>query len=94
MKGVGEQLGIPGLEMVNRNWIEDHEPSLSREIQGALLGPTAAVINPTKPSMPWQNKPQPTVSGFIAITKSPAFCLLAGSGACKRKKGFSLRAMW
>jgi glycerol-3-phosphate dehydrogenase len=46
MKEVGELLGIPGLEMVNRNWIEDNEPGLSREIQGALLGPTAAVINP------------------------------------------------
>ena len=46
MKETGEQLGIPGLEIVNRNWLDENEPSLSREIQFALIGPTAAVINP------------------------------------------------
>ena len=46
MKETGEKLGIPGLEIVNRNWIDENEPGLSREIQFALLGPTAGVINP------------------------------------------------
>jgi glycerol-3-phosphate dehydrogenase len=46
MKETGEHLGIPGLEIVNRNWLDEHEPSLSKEIQFALLGPTADVINP------------------------------------------------
>ena len=46
MKEAGERLGIPGLEIVNRNWLDENEPSLSREIQFALLGPTAGVINP------------------------------------------------
>lgn len=46
MKATGDQLGIPGLEIVNRNWLDEHEPSLSKEIQFALLGPTAGVINP------------------------------------------------
>ncbi len=46
MKETGEKLGIPGLEVVNRNWIDENEPGLSREIQFALLGPTAGVINP------------------------------------------------
>jgi len=46
MKETGEQLGIPGLEIVNRKWLDENEPSLSKEIQFALLGPTADVINP------------------------------------------------
>jgi len=46
MKAIGEQLGIPGLEIMNRRWLDEHEPSLSKEIQFALLGPTAGVINP------------------------------------------------
>ncbi|MCX5879532.1 MAG: NAD(P)/FAD-dependent oxidoreductase [Deltaproteobacteria bacterium] len=46
MKETGEQLGIPGLEIVNRNWLDENEPNLSKEIQFALIGPTAAVINP------------------------------------------------
>jgi glycerol-3-phosphate dehydrogenase len=46
MKEIGERLGIPGLEVVNRNWLDENEPNLSREIQIALLGPTAAAINP------------------------------------------------
>jgi glycerol-3-phosphate dehydrogenase len=46
MKETGEQLGIPGLEIVNRKWLDDNEPCLSGEIQFALLGPSAGVINP------------------------------------------------
>jgi glycerol-3-phosphate dehydrogenase len=46
MKETGERLGIPGLKIVNRNWLDENEPNLSREIQFALLGPTADVINP------------------------------------------------
>jgi len=46
IKENGERLGIPGLELVDRNWLRAHEPNLSEEIELALLGPTAAVINP------------------------------------------------
>jgi glycerol-3-phosphate dehydrogenase len=46
LKENGEILGIPGLEIVDRTWIREHEPNLSSEIEYALLGPTAAVINP------------------------------------------------
>jgi len=42
----GEKLGIPGLEVVDRQWLDENEPNLSKEIRCALLGPTAAVINP------------------------------------------------
>lgn len=46
IKENGEKLGIPGLEIKDRKWLEKHEPNLSREIEYALLGPTGAVINP------------------------------------------------
>jgi glycerol-3-phosphate dehydrogenase len=46
LKENGEILGIPGLEIVDGTWIREHEPNLSSEIECALLGPTAAVINP------------------------------------------------
>ncbi len=46
IKENGERLGIPGLEIVDGRWIRKHEPNLSSEIECALLGPTAAVINP------------------------------------------------
>lgn len=42
----GEKLGIPGLEIVDRKWLDENEPNLSKEIRCALLGPTAAVTNP------------------------------------------------
>lgn len=42
----GEKLGIPGLEIVDRNWLAKNEPNLSRQIACALLAPSAAVINP------------------------------------------------
>jgi glycerol-3-phosphate dehydrogenase len=46
IKENGEKLGIPGLEIVGAKWIKRNEPNLSGEIVSALLGPTAAVINP------------------------------------------------
>jgi glycerol-3-phosphate dehydrogenase len=46
MKETGEQLGIPGMEIVDRDWLDANEPNLSKEIQFALLGPTADVFNP------------------------------------------------
>lgn len=46
MKENGERLGIPGLQIVDRKWLNKHEPNLSKQIECALLGPTAAVINP------------------------------------------------
>jgi glycerol-3-phosphate dehydrogenase len=46
VKETGERLRIPGLEIMDRNWLHDQEPNLSGEIESALLGPTAAVINP------------------------------------------------
>jgi glycerol-3-phosphate dehydrogenase len=46
IRQTGEKLGIPGLEIVDRKWLDENEPNLSKEIHCALLGPTAAVINP------------------------------------------------
>ena len=46
IKANGEKLGIPGLAIVERNWLQENEPHLSGEIECALIGPTAAVINP------------------------------------------------
>ena len=46
IKDNGEKLGIPGLAIVERNWLRENEPNLSGEIECALIGPTAAVINP------------------------------------------------
>ena len=46
IRETGEKLGIPGLQIVDRKWLDQNEPNLSKEIHSALLGPTAAVINP------------------------------------------------
>ena len=46
VKENGERLGIPGLKIVDGKWLKRNEPNLSGEIISALLGPTAAVINP------------------------------------------------
>jgi glycerol-3-phosphate dehydrogenase len=46
IRKTGEELGIPGLEVVDRKWLDENEPNLSKDIRCALLGPSAAVINP------------------------------------------------
>jgi glycerol-3-phosphate dehydrogenase len=42
----GEKLGVPGLALVDEGWLKSNEPNLTDEIECALLGPTAGVINP------------------------------------------------
>lgn len=46
IKENGERLGIPGLKIVDKRWLKENEPNLTEEIECALLGPTAGVINP------------------------------------------------
>ncbi|MBT3582061.1 NAD(P)/FAD-dependent oxidoreductase [bacterium] len=46
MQKNGQELGVPDLQIVDRAWLDQHEPNLNQDIQYALLGPTAAVINP------------------------------------------------
>jgi glycerol-3-phosphate dehydrogenase len=42
----GEALGIPGLEIVGRDWLDKFEPNLAKEAIAALYAPTAAIISP------------------------------------------------
>jgi glycerol-3-phosphate dehydrogenase len=42
----GKKLGVPGLALVDKAWLKANEPNLTDEIECALLGPTAGVINP------------------------------------------------
>lgn len=42
----GEALGIPGLEIVGRDWLDKFEPNLAKEVIAALYAPTAAIISP------------------------------------------------
>jgi glycerol-3-phosphate dehydrogenase len=46
MQKNAQKLSIPGVEMVDRRWLDKNEPNVSKNIKAALLGPTAAVINP------------------------------------------------
>lgn len=42
----GEALGVPGLEIVERAWLREHEPNLNPEALAALYAPTAGIISP------------------------------------------------
>lgn len=41
-----EQLGVPGLKIVNQAWLRKHEPNLSRDVLAALYAPTAGIVSP------------------------------------------------
>ena len=45
LKQEAEQLGVPGLEIVNRPWLDEYEPNLSKEVVAALYAPTAGIIS-------------------------------------------------
>jgi glycerol-3-phosphate dehydrogenase len=46
IEAIGAERGVTGLELWSPDRIHREEPNVSREALGALLGPTAAVVNP------------------------------------------------
>lgn len=46
IKKEAEILGVPRLEIVDRNWLRRNEPNLSRNVIAALYAPTAGIISP------------------------------------------------
>lgn len=46
LKKEAEALGVPGIMIVDRGWLDKHEPNLSRSIVAALYAPTAGIISP------------------------------------------------
>jgi glycerol-3-phosphate dehydrogenase len=46
IKAEGEALGVKGLALVNRAWLDANEPNLGPEVKAALLVPTAGIISP------------------------------------------------
>jgi glycerol-3-phosphate dehydrogenase len=46
IKKDAELLGVPGLQIVDRNWLHKNEPNLSKEVVAALYAPTAGIISP------------------------------------------------
>lgn len=46
IKQEGEALGVPGLRIVDRGWLKEHEPNLNPAAYAALYAPTAGIISP------------------------------------------------
>lgn len=46
LKKEGELLGVPGLKLVDRDWLGENEPNLSDEVVAALYAPTAGIVSP------------------------------------------------
>ncbi len=46
IKKDAEALGVPRLMIVDRKWLDKHEPNLSKEVVAALYAPTAGIISP------------------------------------------------
>ncbi|KAF0125356.1 MAG: FAD-dependent oxidoreductase [Elusimicrobia bacterium] len=46
IKSEGEAMGVEGLRIVDRAWLEANEPNLGPEVRAALFCPTAGMISP------------------------------------------------
>jgi len=46
LKTQAEGIGVLGLEIVDREWLNEHEPNLSKDVVAALYAPTAGIISP------------------------------------------------
>ncbi|MBU2573432.1 MAG: NAD(P)/FAD-dependent oxidoreductase [Elusimicrobia bacterium] len=46
IKKEGGELGVKGLEIVDRAWLDAREPNLGPEVKAALYAPTAGIVSP------------------------------------------------
>jgi glycerol-3-phosphate dehydrogenase len=46
IKAEGERLGVEGMSVVDRAWLDANEPNLGPEVKAALLVPSAGIISP------------------------------------------------
>src|SRR3989338_10892250 len=46
LKKEAEDLGVPRLKIVEKDWLKEKEPNLNSEALGALYAPTAGIISP------------------------------------------------
>lgn len=46
IKAEGEALGVKDMRLVDRAWLDEHEPNLGPEVKAALLVPSAGIISP------------------------------------------------
>ena len=46
LKDEAEHLGVPRMAIVDRKWLDRHEPNLSKKAIAALYAPTAGIISP------------------------------------------------
>ncbi len=46
IKKEGEELGVRGLRLVDRAWLDANEPELGPEVKAALLVPSAGIVSP------------------------------------------------
>ncbi|OGX23318.1 MAG: hypothetical protein A3J51_03540 [Omnitrophica WOR_2 bacterium RIFCSPHIGHO2_02_FULL_45_21] len=46
LKKEAEDLGVPRLKIVEKDWLKENEPNLNSEALGALYAPTAGIISP------------------------------------------------
>ena len=46
LKKDAEILGVPGLEIVDREWLKEREPHLNPDVVAALYAPTAGIVSP------------------------------------------------
>ncbi len=46
LKRQGEELGVPGLRIVDKKWLREHEPNLNPAAVAALFAPSAGIISP------------------------------------------------
>jgi len=46
IKKEAEELGVPGLKIIDREWLKENEPNLNPEVIAALYAPTAGIVSP------------------------------------------------
>lgn len=46
LKTEAEKLGVSKLQIVDRQWLQQHEPNLTTDVYAALYAPTAGIISP------------------------------------------------
>jgi len=78
LKKLGDEKGVPGLELWDRERLRREEPNLSRELLGALYAPTGGVVNPYE--LTFALVENAVANGVELRVDSPVTAIEAGQG--------------
>jgi glycerol-3-phosphate dehydrogenase len=88
IKKEAEEIGVPGLRMVDRKWLKENEPNLSENVIAALYAPTAGIISPYR--LVYDLSENAGKNGVRIFTSAKVVSIRTGQAVCSSRGRFGV----